>query len=69
MEESHNYKLSDFIKKSILKKKRDDNINELLIDILEKESEWQYESHDALAQFKKTYKKLINDHCPYVVRE
>ena len=69
MEESHNYKLSDFIKKSILKKKRDDNINELLIDILEQESEWQYESHDALTQFKKTYKKLINDHCPYVVRE
>lgn len=59
------YKLSDLIKESIWKKKRDDNINELLIDILEKEAEWQYEKHDALAQFKKTYKKLINEYCPY----
>ena len=59
------YKLSDLIKKSILKKDSNKSINELLVDILEKEVEWQYEKHDALAQFKKIYKRLINEHCPY----
>lgn len=58
-------KLSDLIKESIWKKGRSDNVNELLIDILEKEVLWKYEEHDALAQFKKTYKKLIDEYCPY----
>ena len=60
-----NYKLSDLIKESIWKKKRNDNINELLIDILEREIEWQHASHTALGEFKKNYKKLIEQYCPY----
>lgn len=60
------YKLSDLIKEAIGKKKRSDNINELLIDVLEREIEWQHASHTALDEFKKNYKKLIDQHCPYV---
>ena len=65
MTASVDYELSDLIKESIRKKERDDNINELLIDILEKEVVWQDEEHDALVPFKKTYKKLIDEYCPY----
>lgn len=60
------YKLSDLIKESIQEREGSDGINELLVDILEKEAEWQYESpYDALAEFKKAYKRLIQVHCPY----
>ena len=66
MTNSISYKLSDLIKDSIREQKRNDNINELLIDILEKEAEWQHSNPDvALGEFKKTYKKLIQHHCPY----
>lgn len=63
---SVSYKLSELIKDSIRAEKRNSDINELLVDILEKEAEWQHDNpHDALTEFKKNYKRLIQLHCPY----